>query len=45
MHIDNTSETTIFGTEEFCGSSSRTCVGGGAVSCSRRSAVWIYALS
>jgi len=45
MHIDNTSETTIIGTEVLHGSSSRTCVGSGGVSCSRRSAVWIYALS
>jgi hypothetical protein len=32
-------------TEVLRGSRSPTCVEGGAVSCSRRSAVWIYALS
>ena len=53
MPIDGTSEITItnidfsgcFGTKNLHGSSSYTCAEGGAVSCSRRLPVWIYALS
>ena len=52
MPIDSTSEMTLvdgdingFGTQNFHGSTSYTCVESGAVSCSRRSPVWIYALS
>jgi hypothetical protein len=44
MPTDNTSENTIIGTEVLRGSSLHTCVESGAVSCSRRSAAWIYAL-